>query len=106
MGIYSKDHRYIQEVPQIPSQVIDIKQLAEELAKHMRVEEEKKKEEKIKREISFDESKTMENIANSMLLNRDEKESNMGDMSKNIIETKSDNKETNNTIDLLSGLDD
>ena len=106
MGIYNKNQRFIQETPAIvSSQPIDIKQLAEELAKHMKVEEIKKTEEKIKRD-NFDESKTLENLANSMLINRNDKESNMGDMSKNTIEIRNNNNETNNTIDLLSGLDD
>jgi len=55
---------------------------------------------------TFDESKTLENIAKSMLINRNEKESNINDISKNIVEIKKDNKETNNTINLLSDLDD
>ena len=55
---------------------------------------------------TFDDSKTLENLAKSMLVNRNEKESNMGEMEKNTVITKNDNKETNNTIDLLSGLDD
>lgn len=54
----------------------------------------------------FDDSKTLEGLAKSMLVSRNETESNMGDMSKNTIETKRDDKETNGTIDLLSNLDD
>jgi len=57
-------------------------------------------------EDTFDSTKTLENLAKSMLVNRNETESNMGDMSKNTVVTKNDNKDTNNTIDLLSGLDD
>ena len=110
MGVYQKGQndqtRFIQQVVQPSSQPIDVKQLAEELSKYMKEKEVKEKEEKIRREIAFDESKTMESIANSMLVTREDKESNMGDMSKNTIETKSDNKETNNTIDLLSQLPD
>ena len=106
MGIYNKNQRFIQEIPAvISSQPIDIKQLAEELAKHMKVEEAKKVEEKINRD-NFNDSKTLESLANSMLVSRNDKESNMGDMSKNTVEIKNDNKDTNNTIDLLSGLDD
>lgn len=54
----------------------------------------------------FDESKTLEDLAKSMLVSRNETDCNMGDMSKNTIETKRDDKETNGTIDLLSNLDD
>ncbi len=57
-------------------------------------------------EDTFDSTKTLENLDKSMLVNRNETESNMGDMSKNTVVTKNDNKDTNNTIDLLSGLDD
>ena len=54
----------------------------------------------------FDDSKTLEGLAKSMLVSRNETESNMGDMSKHTVETKRDDKETNGTIDLLSNLDD
>ena len=57
-------------------------------------------------EDTFDSTKTLENLAKSMLVNRNETESNMGDMTKNTVVTKNDNKDTNNTIDLLSDLDD
>jgi hypothetical protein len=55
---------------------------------------------------TFDESKTLEKIANSMLVDREEKESNIENVNKNTIEIKKDNKETSSTIDLLSNLDD
>lgn len=55
---------------------------------------------------TFDSSKTLESLAKSMLVSRNETESNMGDMGKNTIITKNDNKNTNNTINLLSDLDD
>ena len=54
----------------------------------------------------FDDSKTLEGLAKSMLVSRNETESNMGDMSRHTVETKRDDKETNGTIDLLSNLDD
>jgi hypothetical protein len=55
---------------------------------------------------TFNDSKTLESLAKSMLVSRNETESNMGSMDKNIVITKNDNKETDNTIDLLSGLED
>ncbi len=55
---------------------------------------------------TFDESKTLEKIANSMLVDREKKESNIENVNKNTIEIKKDNRETSSTIDLLSNLDD
>ena len=54
---------------------------------------------------TFDSTKTMEKIANSMLVQRGKNEANFDDLG-NVKETKKDIKETNATIDLLSNLTD
>ena len=53
----------------------------------------------------FDDSKTQENIAKSMLVERTEKQSNFENLG-NVKKTKKDQKDVDQTIDLLSDLED
>jgi hypothetical protein len=53
----------------------------------------------------FDSTKTMDKLAEQMLVERGDNQANFKDLG-NIKTTKRDNKELDNTIDLLSGLDD
>ena len=56
-------------------------------------------------EDSFDSSSSMSKLADSMLVQRGDKSSNFEDLG-GVKETKKDERETNNTIDLLSDLED
>jgi hypothetical protein len=56
-------------------------------------------------DIGFDDSKTLERLAETMSVQNDNNESNFDDLG-NIKKTQKDQKETQKTIDLLSNLDD
>jgi len=57
------------------------------------------------REDDFNDTSSLDHLAKTMVIQRGEKSSNFDDLG-GVKETTKDNKQTNNTIDLLSGLED
>jgi hypothetical protein len=109
MGDYTKNRDIVKfvtdntppPVPATSSQPLDVKQLAEELSKYMKKEEEKK----VEARLQDDNEKVMSKLSERMIVQRGNKESNFNDLG-NMEEITKRTEDVDKTIDLLKNLGD